>query len=201
MPAKIYGSRDLSWVQPFTGSTIKYGFHTNADAGTRAALGHTAITGANPPGLVLGANAPKPARGSRLRATGVESSFVSAGSIAAARAAGWKIKPGKVRIGASSAKSKTVYVTAEGNKIAWRMPQFLYSKITAGDRTALGIIDATSADLDLVYGARYPILPRVQFAAIPAEGAASSYTTFCDPQRVDNLPNGWVGVRVTKDAP
>ena len=199
MPAQIYGSRELVWVQPFTGSTIKYGFHTNADAGTRGALGHTAIVGEKPSGLVLGANAPKPGRASRLRATGVESSFVSAGSVAAARAAGWKIRSGRVRIGASSSKSRTVYVTAEGNKIGWRMPMFLYSKITAGDRAALGILDATSSDLDIVYGARYPELPKVAFAAIPASGAASRYTTFCDPQRVDNLPNGWVGVKVTKE--
>jgi hypothetical protein len=198
--ASPYGTRTLVSVVPFTGSTIKYGFYTNADGGTQSALGHTAITGAYPPGFVLGANAPKPPKAFRMRASGSESSFCSADAVAAAKAAGWKVQPGRLRLGASSTRSKTVYVTVDGNKIAWKMPQYSYSRITAGDRTALGIRDATSADLDLVFGVRFPKLPRVKFLAIPTTGAASSQSTFCDPDAIDNLPAGWVAVRVSKEA-
>jgi hypothetical protein len=193
-----YGTRTLVHVVPFTGSDIKYGFFTNADSTARTALGHTAITGAYPTGLVLGANAPKPGRATRIRATGVESSFVSAGARTTAVAAGWKVSPGRVRNGASSTKSKTVYVTAEGNKIAWKMPTFLYTKISA-DIAGLGILEAASSDLDLVFGARYPRLPRVGKIEVPQSGAPSRLTTFCDPEALDNLPEGWVTVRASSD--
>lgn len=193
-----YGTRTLVSVTPYTGSTIKYGFLTNADSATQTALGHTAITGAYPTGLVLGANAPKPGRASRLRATGVESSFVSATARASALGAGWKLSPGRVRNGASSTKSKTVYVTYQGNKIAWKMPTFLYSKISA-DLAGLGVLDAASADIDLVFGARYPRLPRVAKINVPETGAASRYTTFCDPDALDALPTGWATVRASSD--
>jgi hypothetical protein len=193
-----YGTRTLVHVVPYTSSTIKYGFFTNADGSTQTALGHTAITGAYPTGLVLGANAPKPGRATRFRATGVESSFVSATARTTAVAAGWKVSPGRVRNGASSTKSKTVYVTVESNKIAWKMPQFLYAKIST-DMAALGILDATSADLDLVFGARYPRLPRVGKIEVPQSGAPSKLTTFCDPDALDTLPEGWTTVRASAD--
>jgi hypothetical protein len=199
MPASIYGDRDLVYVNPFTGSTIKYGFMTNADVGTRTALGHTAVPATYPTGLVIGANAPKPPRGKRMTAAGIESSFCDPGSIGTARAAGWKISAGKLRNGASSSKSKTVYVTHEGNKLAWRMPNFLHTNIS-GDLAGLGILAAASTDLDLVFGVRYPKLPRVAKINIPTSGSASRYTTYCDPSKLDNLPAGWTTVRASQDA-
>ncbi|MBF2025612.1 MAG: hypothetical protein IGS48_02435 [Oscillatoriales cyanobacterium C42_A2020_001] len=194
-----YGPRTLVWVTPFTGSTIKFGFMTNADGATQTALGHVPIAGAYPSALVIGANAPKPPRASRLRATGVESSFVDAEAIATARAADWKISAGKQRNGASSAKSKTVYIVHETNKIAWKMPTFLHTKIST-DLTALGIAAATATDLDLIFGVRYPKLPRVAKINVPTTGAASRYTTYCDPSKLDNLPAGWTTVRASQDA-
>lgn len=199
MPANIYGERDLVSVVPFTGSTIKYGFMTNADSGTRTALGHTIVPGSYPSGLVIGANAPKPPRAKKFTATGTESSFCSADAVATARAAGWKVSAGKQRNGASSAKSKTVYVTHEGNKIAWKMPAFLHTNISA-DLAGLGILLATSTELELVFGVRYPKLPRVAKINVAQDGSSSRYTTYCDPSKLDNLPAGWTTVRASQDA-
>jgi hypothetical protein len=193
-----YDDRQLVFVTPFTGSPIKYGFMTNVDASVGTALGHTAVTGAYPVGLVIGANAPKPPRATRIRATGAESSFVDAESIAAARAAGWRIRPGKVRIGSSGGKSKCVYVLHEGNKLAWNMPNTLYSRITAGDRTALGILDAAANDEDLIFGVSYPRLPRVGYIAAGSAGT-DLLSTFCDPSKLDSLPTGWRSVRASRD--
>lgn len=193
-----YGTRTLVSVVPFTGSDIRYGFLTNADSASQTALGHTAITGAYPTGLVLGANAPKPGRAIRQRASGTDSSFVSAGARATARAAGWKVSAGRVRNGASSSRSRCVYVTFEGNRIAWKMPQTLYSRIST-DLAALGILDATSADTDLVFGVRYPKLPRVARIDTPQTGSPSRLTTFCDPDALDSLPTGWATVRASAD--
>lgn len=193
-----YDDRELVFVTPFTGSQLKYGFMTNVDANVKSALGHTAVTGAYPVGLVIGANAPKPPRATRIRATGAESSFVDAESVATARANGWRIRPGKVRIASSSAKSKVVYVTHEGNKLAWAMPMTLYNRITAGDRTALGIVDAPSADEDLIFGVSYPRLPRVGYIAAGTDGT-DVLSTFCDPSKLDSLPAGWRSVRASRD--
>lgn len=195
MPTQIYGSRTLVYVTPFSGSTTKYGFLTNVDSAAQTALGHTAVTGNYPTGLVIGANAPKPPRAKKRFATGWESSFVSTGSVTTAKAAGWKVSAGKVRTGASSAKAKTVKVTFQGNELAWKMPNYLYTKISA-DLAALGIQDAASTDLDLVFGARYPILPRV---AKFDDATGNRYSTFCDPDALDNLPTGWTTVRASQD--
>lgn len=195
MPTQIYGARTLVFVTPFDGATVKYGFLTNVDSAAQTALGHTAVTGAYPTGLVIGANSPKPPRAKKITATGIESSFVDTTKITTAKAAGWKISAGKVRTGASSAKSKTVKVTFESNELAWKMPNYLYSKIS-GDLAGLGILDAASTDLDLVFGVRYPKLPRV--AKIDAT-TGNRYTTFCDPEALDNLPEGWTTVRASQD--
>lgn len=193
-----YGARSLVWVVPFTGSTIKYGFQTNADSTTQTALGHTAITGAYPTALVIGANAPKPPRASRTRTTGTDTSYCSAGAVTTARAAGWRVSAGKVRNGTSSARSRTVYVTVEGNKIAWKMPLVTYTNIGA-DKTALGILDATASDLDLVFGVAYPKLPRVGIFKASGTDGGNKISTFCDPDALDSLPAGWTPVRASQD--
>lgn len=198
MPTKIYGSRTLVYVAPFTGSAIKYGFLTGVDSGTQTALGHTVVTGAYPPGLVIGANAPKPPRARRKTLTATESSFCNPAQIAAARAAGWQVSAGKVRVGSASTKSVVCYITYEGNKIAWRMPRYTRGLISGADFTGLGITEATRADEDLVYGVRYPQVPRV--SKIVAVGAGqSTVTTFCDPSKLESLPEGWITIRASKD--
>lgn len=191
-----YGPQRLVHVVPFTASTILYGFRTNTDAANSTALGHTAVTGAFPTGLVIGANSPKPPRARRITATGVESSFCSVAAKATAIAAGWKVGFGKTRRASSSAKSRTVYITHEGNKIAWKMPQFLYAKISA-DIAALGILEATGAEKDLVFGASFPRMPRVKRFNFATQ---ESYTTFCDPDALASLPTGWTTVQASEDA-
>ena len=196
-----YGARKLAWVPPFTGSTIKYGFMTNAAAAVSTALGHTIIApgAAKPTGLVVGANAPKPWKVTRLRADGSDSSFVAPASIATAIAAGYKVTSrGKVRVGSASARSRAVYVLYEGNKLAWRMPNYSFSRIPAADLTALGVLPATSTDLDMVFGASYPALPRVA-ATLGTAPNLVRVSTFCDPDALDALPTGWAPVKASTE--
>lgn len=195
-----YGTRQLVSVIPFTGSSLRYGFLTNE---LRTVLGQaTGLSedGGYVTGLVIGANAPKPGRATKERATGVESSFYGFAARAAAIAAGWKLSPGRVRNGSSSARSKTVHIVYQGNKIAWKMPQYLYSKLTDADRTALGIVPSAASDLDLVFGVRYPRLPRVAKILVPdGSEIGNRLTTFCDPSKLDNLPAGWATVKASTD--
>lgn len=197
MPTNRYANRRLVHVVPFTGSTIKYGFQTNVDADVSTALGHTAVAGAYPSGLVIGANAPKPARASRILATGSESSFISAANIAAARTAGWTVGKSRVRVGGSTARSKLVYITFEGNKLAWRMPTGTYTRLSAEERTALGIVDGTADALDLVFGVSYPELPRVGKRSVGTDGA-DLVSTFCDPASLDDLPAGFTSLKASR---
>jgi hypothetical protein len=75
------------------------------------------------------------------------------------------------------------------------MPNYLYTKISA-DLAGLGILDAASTDLDLIFGVRYPKLPRVA----KVDGTTfNRYTTFCDPEALDSLPAGWTTVRASQD--
>ncbi len=202
MSGNVYQSRDLVSVLPFTNAPILYGFKTNSDGATRTQLGHRAVPGAYPANLVIGANLPKPPRASIIRgvtSTRTRSTFCSADKVTEARAAGWTVRPGKVRRGYSTAAAKCVYVTDGTVKYAWMMPTRLYNRIQA-DLAGLGIELADGNDRDLVFGASYPVLPRAAFRAIAADGAVDVLGTFVDPQRVDNLPTGWTLARSTDDA-
>lgn len=200
-----YGPRELVAVVPYTGATWKYGFNTTTKEAEQTALGQTdaIVNGDYIAGLVIGVNRPKPPRATRKgSATDTGSTYCGADAIATAKAAGWRVKVPLRRGGRSGAKSKTVYVTvgeidADGQpvgpqfKYAWPMPLFLYNRIIAADRTALGIEDATASDTDLIFGADYPKPPRASFIATPTSGASNTLTTFVDPNKIDNLPSGW----------
>lgn len=183
--------RTKVYVTPSTRSTFLYGFLTSLDDAERQALGHTVLTGQNSSGVVFGANSPKPARMKKTRDSGRSAnSFVSAGSIASARTAGWKlIKRPTARRSRATALSKPVYVELSIGSIkvkyAWRMPTDLYTSVGT-DRTALGITDAsTETDaFDLVWGVNSPKPPR----AYKVNGD-STLATFCDPNAT--LPTGW----------
>lgn len=177
----------IVYVTPFQGSTIKYGFGTNIDEAQGTALGHTALTANAPTGYVFGANSPKPARASKRYATGTVSSFVDAEKIPAARAADWKIGTAYLRRGGDSGRSKTVYVTIQGIKYAWQIPDDTASRI--GTLENLGIRVATGAETDLVFGATTPKPPRAK-KAIGGEGENQTIlSTFYDPSNA--LPAGW----------
>lgn len=193
-----YNSRDLVWVTPFTGSDIKYGFRTNVDDAVRSILGHVPVEGAFPVGLVIGANSPKPPRASRRRAAGYQSSFCSASAVVAARENGFSVRPGRSRSGRVSRLSATVYVTVEGNKLAWNMPIALYSRILDDDLAGLGIRLATPADDDLIFGVSYPRRPRATRIEQGTDGQ-DVISTFVDPSNLNNLPDGWAAADTGQD--
>lgn len=191
MAANVYESRRLAYVTPYTGSTIKYGFRTNVSSAVGVTCGHTPVDLANPPtGLTFGANSPKPGRASKRRTNGVDTTFYDIGQVAALRTAGYSLSPPRARRGGSGANSKTVYVTIGGIKYAWKTPTTSYNKIGAADRTALGIQDATATDDNLVFGASYPKPPRARKEIVGVD-TVDTISTFCDPERIDSLPEGW----------
>lgn len=190
----VTGSRSLVYVDLSATFPLKYGFMTGVTAAVQTILGHVPVTDrASVSGLVIGANAPKPARATRVRASGVDSSFCDHGARAGAIAAGFKVGAPRRRFGNSGARSKTVYVVHEGNKIAWKMPNSTHTAIGA-DLTALGIVDATAADKDLVFGVSYPQLPRVK-----QTGSTIERTTFCDPSKLNALPTGWITTKASEN--
>lgn len=194
-----YGKQRLVSVVPYTGSTLKYGFRTNVDAAVSTALGHAAVTitdGSYPTGFCLGANYPKPARASRKRTTGYQSSWCDAGSRAAARTAGWTVGPARVKRANDTTRTKCVYITFEGNKFGWRMPIALHTKISA-DLADLGILEATAGDKDIAFGVSIPRFPKVSKAN---DTNGEVYTTFCDPEALDlAAAGGWSTVRSDED--
>lgn len=195
MPNPVYGKKELVWVKPYDGAVMKYGFRTSVDDDTKVTLGQALVlSGTYPSGFVLGANMPKPPRASKLNSSGAtETSWCSSDSITGARAAGWTVSPGRFIPGGSSTKrAKVVYVTIGGIKYAWRMPLRSYQKIGAF-RNLLNIKDALDSDDDLVFGASYPKVPRVAYALNSPVG--SKVSTYCDPEVLDNLPDGWTTVR------
>jgi hypothetical protein len=172
-------------VQPFQGSNIRYGFATNVDQAESTQLGHTPLT-TRPQGYIFGANSPKPARASRRRATGTVSSFISASAIATARQQGWRVGKAKLRRGGSTAKSSVVYVTIQGVKYAWSLPNDTATAI--GNLQSLGIRQATAADTDLVFGASDPKPPQA-YRTIGTGTDVDTISTFYDP--TVTLPQGW----------
>lgn len=188
-----YDSRVDVGVVPFAGLPFHYGFASGADDADRTALGQkprSAITGP----VVWRANSPTPARASKKKATGTVSSFIDYTKIASARAAGWKVGGAKMRLGSETAKTKTVYVTIQGIKYAWRIP--LETLTFMGNVEPLGIKVATAADKDLVFGADFPKPPRAK----KIEGT-SVISTFYDPTK--DLPAGYTSVssKIDVEAP
>lgn len=186
-------------------ATIKYGYKCRLQRDTAyTTLGITRIdpTTVNATvvqGLVFGANAPKPARASKLFDTnppGYESTFCSDAQIATAKADGWKIKPRTPsRSPSSSPRSKTVYVTINGIKYAWQFTKLLASIEGQVNLTELGVQDATATDKDLVFGCSFPKPPRIgKLVTDPDDSAEDRFTTFYDPSRSPSAANGWYGV-------
>lgn len=214
MGSEVYGSRNLVGVIAVPGATWIYGFHTNyTRADADAELGHRPAFGANGliPGLVLGCNAPKPARVVKRRAAatggmvagGLESTFVSVEKINDAQTAGWKL--GKLYKRLRGGKGiffvelvlQNPEIAQDGSasggitlNYAWRMPNFLRQKLIAADVTALGITESDRNTDDLVRGLRSPKPPRATFKAVGVEEVGSR-TTFVASSKTDSLPSGW----------
>jgi hypothetical protein len=191
------GTKRKVSVAPFRGATFRYGFSTNCDAADAAILGHQdAGMAPIPPKLVFGANSPKPAVAYKKKASGkTESSFIDFNQIVAAKAASWKVTGFKYKNPRSGTRSKAVYVKFNGIKYAWQMSATVYSRITAAQRTQLGIVEATATDIaDLVWGVNDPKPPRAS-----RDLGGSKVETFIDPDKIGSLPanSGWT-IRVSR---
>jgi hypothetical protein len=166
--------RALVWVSVAAIPALKYGFNSGADAGDRGILGQTVVNPADPlTGLVIGANNIKPAKATKLKATGSESSFCSANQIAALKAAGWTVTKGKLKTRTSSKRADALYVTINGIKYGW-----LSAKgTTPVDTKSLGIKAVKPADTDIIYGSSFPKPGRASFRTDDGH----TYSTFYDP--------------------
>lgn len=190
MAANVYEAKREVYVVPFVTSAIRYGFLTNVRAVVSTDCGHTAVDRtALPAGLVFGANAPKPGRASRKRLNGTDSSYYDIGVAAALRQAGYSLSRPRARRGGASTLSSTVFVTIGTIKYAWRIRDDLLTRLGA-DAAALGISVAGNAEEDLVFGASFPKPPRAS-KVVTGVGGFDTLSTFIDPTRLDNLPEGW----------
>lgn len=215
MGASVYGSRDLKAVIAVPGANWLYGFRTNykkEDAAT--VLGHQEAFGATGlnPAILLGCNAPKPARVTKRRGatsadgllgSGNESTFCGVANLDEAQKADWRIakmyrrfRGGKgifyVELGLVNPQTAEDGSTTGGIVVnySWRMPEFLRKKLTPPDIQALGITESTGGTDNLVRGLRYPRPPRATFKAVGTESIGSR-TTFVATSKVDTLPDGW----------
>lgn len=196
-----YASTRLVSVTPYRGATIKYGFKTNVEERIGREAGHTPVN-ADITGLVIGANAPKPAQGTKKDVRGsviqTYSTFVDAGRLRSLPA-NWSVGKPKVRRGRATPKTVIAYVTINGIKYAWNLPKTTQSKIGATVLTQLGIKIATSADKDLVFGSSFPKPPRVGSTKIGGGGGIDDISTYCDPSVMDNLPAGFAPIKDSGD--
>lgn len=191
---KNFRDRDLVYVilGPATGN-LRYGFSTGLRSSLRGQFGQIAIVGtSNVQNLVIGANAPKPARASKLLASGYEGSYCAHGNRGRLKQSGYKITRPKVRLPGAGRFSDPVYVTINGIKYAWNIPN------DAGlNRAGLGIKAAGRDDSDLVWGASFP---KPAIAAVQSgANLADRHSSFVDPTNEGNLPANYAIVK-TRDS-
>lgn len=207
-----YGQSRLVAVNVLGLPGMRYGFRTSIESTSSTKLGHVDAAPGGVPirGLVLGVNSPKPPRAKKRFASATknfESSFVDQGAIAAAKADGWVVTPGKVQRGKVSSKfSKLVYVAhkisdaiMDGEnesepgviiEYGWRMPIAQYNLIGA-ERAALGIEDVTLDDLGSVIFGANSSKPARASKEVVVNGSPARITTFVAHNKVDSLPVGW----------
>ncbi|MCT7955726.1 hypothetical protein [Laspinema palackyanum] len=173
-----------------------YGFMTNIDMAEASALGQApgrtgGVAGSYIQNLIIGGDAPRPARVTKKTVEYSVTSYVGYDKIAQALASGWK-QSAKVQFRAArqSKLSKLVFVTIRGVKYAWRMRAEQYNKIK-GFASNIGFKEASQNDADLVYGATFPKPPKIGIT-ITGEGGMDNLSTFCDPTKIDDLKEGWV---------
>ena len=166
-------------------STLKDSFHNDFGC-TKITTDFTDATG-----LVYECNSPKPARASkRTSDPEIEGAYCAYDKTATLRGNRFSIvRPlNKVKLG--TALTDIQYVNINGLKMAWRSNKPSAEQLTEiGDfRTLLGIELGTFSDKDLVFGATFPRLPRVQKSL----NDGSKFSSFCDNTKVDDaLAAGW----------
>lgn len=193
-----YGPRVLRSVS-MKGFQARYGFLTSLPEAEAVVLGQiTALSnnGTLLPGVVVGANSPKPPKANRVRATGeTDTSFVNYADIAAARAAGWTIRAGKIRIPRTTLRARPVYVESLAGpedatiriRYGWNMPLTQYNEVGA-DRAALGIVDIDETNYgEVLFGINNPKPKR----AVRRRAAGGVVTTFVGSAAENALPANW----------
>lgn len=209
-----YGQRRLVGVHVAGIPGLIYGFRTDVADTTSTVLGHVDAlnsSGDYIAGVIFGINSPKPATARKYFGADTkayESSFVDPQKIDDARAAGWKVKPGKRLKLRSTKYSKLVYVEqkivdeaeAQGNqgatsavtiKYCWRIPAYQYAKLLDSDKTMLGIKDVTDNDLKTIVVGANSNKPYKASKLISADGQLLRISTFVASNKIDNLANGW----------
>jgi len=210
MPSNdVYRQRPPVAVTPFDGATFKYGFNSPVSEGEKTELGiidALAPGGGYIPGLVMGVDAPKPARLRKQSPTeGYDGSYCDAARINTALGLGYRmVHPIMRRYGnPGGLNSRTVYIdtrpldpetgqpTGNGYRKAWTMPQYLINRISA-DLAALGIEFSDGKEDDLVWGEdRLFGARRAKKLFTSSEGAPSISETFVATRIISNLPGGW----------
>jgi hypothetical protein len=168
--ARARGGRTNVFV---TIGAIKYGFAAGAGSSAhRADLGHTVF--ADQPGVVFGANSPKPNRASKIIANETISSFCDPSKEDDLRTAEWTILRNSRRRGITqSVRSRSVYVAMPGGyNYAWNIT--VDELDLAND---LGFLPATGATANLVWGSS-PKPPRASRVI-----AGSRVSSFIRPQQ------------------
>ncbi|MCT7958951.1 hypothetical protein [Laspinema palackyanum] len=197
---EIYGDRPLVAVKvgASSGATTTdigfYGFRSPIDTTEGATLGHTpAISGgAFIAKLIITPRRPRPVRVQRKESAYSISSFCSYDQVAAAGSAGWKqIESSKFESPRGKKAVDPYYVEVRGIKYGFYSPKLKVAKIQ-GDLGSLGVVAATSANRDICWGANFPIPPRVaKSVAGTGNSGVDTVSTFCDPVRLDALPDGY----------
>lgn len=192
----VYDEKDIVFVTPFNGATVKYAWGTNIDGGDRTILGQKAIgtlTGI----AVAGTSKPKPARMSIQRATGTVSSFVDHTQYNAAKAAGWKQSRG-YRPGPTPRNSvKSIRVVAEaanGLNVAWDMRRSQFTKIGAADLATMGISEMTEGQGVVAVTGANQIFGATLYGAVKPGVEDTLSVGYVDIAAVDSLPEGWSAV-------
>ncbi len=179
MARNLRSRRLVSVTVSQTLAGLRYGFRSGLRDSERGKFGQTLIESPdNVTGLVIGANAPKPARAAKKFATGWEGSYCSHSVIATLKEAGYVIKAGKPtrKPRAATNTSKVVYVTINGIKYAW----YYVASTVAASIATVGVKEATGGDGDLIFGASFPKPPR--YKVIVGE---DSFSSFVDPSSLD----------------
>ncbi|NES18338.1 MAG: hypothetical protein F6K41_05260 [Symploca sp. SIO3E6] len=159
------------------------------------------------PGLILGANCPKPPRAKKLVDGRWRTSYVSFEKLDAfLKGGGFKTKKEVTSRGRGNPgpRSRVVYVDlqgtdADGNavgptrKYAWTMALDLYNSISEEEKGKLGLETASGDDTDLIFGTYFPKPPHVTKIIVDPSGESyvSTRSTFVDPKKLDSLPTGW----------
>ncbi len=166
-------------------STLKDSLHNDFGC-VEVATDFTDVTG-----IVFQANSPQPARATkRTSDPEIEGAYCAYTKSAQLRSDKYSIKQPVNRLRLGTTLTDILYCSVNGLKVAWRSPKPNPEQTAeiGSYKTLLGIETATANDRDLVFGATFPRLPKVQKTL--ADG--SKFSSYCDTTKVDEaLQAGW----------